>query len=109
MKCRNDIFMSKVGVNKLNNTQEVHFDVQSDLPNCRRIAANKYISTEASDVSYSRYNIPKNQFECMSNSCFNSGTLYNEGKKTVYKINDDATAFRNRYILCNAPTAGGIR
>ena len=92
-KCRNDIFMEKVGVDKLNKQMEVHFDVQRNLPDCKKINTSKYVSSEADAPRYNRYKTPNNQFECMRVGCVNSGTLYNEGKATVYKISEDATEF----------------
>lgn len=88
MICKNDAFMKKVGVEKLNDKVEVDFDVQRFLPDCRRIKADKYVSTAATSPSFNMYRIPSNQFECYSPNCVNSGTLYNEGKKTVYKLRD---------------------
>lgn len=85
MNCKNDAFMRKVGVEKLDKKVEVDFDVQRFLPDCRRIKADKYVSTEASAPTYNRYKIPANQFECMNSGCVNSGTLYVGGAKTVYK------------------------
>lgn len=92
-KCRNDIFMSKVGVNKLDKQTEVHFDVQRNLPDCKKINTQKYVSSEAEAPRYNRYKTPQNQFECMRVGCVNSGTLYNQGKNTVYRITEDATEF----------------
>ena len=85
MNCKNDAFMRKVGVEKLDKKVEIDFDVQRFLPECRRIKADKYVSTEASAPTYNRYKIPANQFECMNTGCVNSGTLYVGGAKTVYK------------------------
>lgn len=93
MKCKNDIFMSKVGVKQLDKQTEVHFDVQRNLPDCRKINTAKYVSTEATAPDPNRYKTPQNQFECMRVGCVNSGTLYNDGAATVYKIADDATEF----------------
>ena len=93
MKCRNDIFMSKVGVNKLDKGQEVHFDVQRDLPDCKKINTKNYLSTVAATPNFNKFKTPANQFECMRVGCVNSGTLFNEGAATVYKINHDATEF----------------
>lgn len=85
MNCKNDAFMRKVGVEKLDNKVEVDFDVQRFLPDCRKIRADKYVSTEATAPTYNRYRIPANQFECMNMNCVNSGTLFNGGAKTVYR------------------------
>lgn len=93
-KCKNEKFMSTVGVNKLTKNVEVDFDVQRNLPDCQKISAGKYISTTAESPRYDRFKIPKNQFECMQGSCVNSGTLYLEaGAETVYKFKLNATEF----------------
>jgi len=85
MKCKNDAFMKMVGGEKLDKKLEVDFDVQRNLPDCNRISAKKYISTEAENPTYDQYVIPQNMFECMNNGCVNSGVLYNGGAKTIYK------------------------
>lgn len=85
MICKNDAVMRMIGVEKLDKKVEVDFDVQRFLPDCRRIKADKYVSTAAKSPSFNQYAIPANQFECMNPNCVNSGTLYNEGAKTTYK------------------------
>ena len=92
MKCKNDIYMAKVGVEKINKQTEVHFDVQRDLPDCKKINTSKYL-TSGPNARFNRYKAPINQFECLRVGCVNSGTLYNEGAETVFKIHDDATQF----------------
>ena len=85
MKCKNDAFMRMVGVEKLDKKVEVDFDVQRNLPDCNRINAKKYVSTEAENPTYDQYVTPQNMFECLNPNCVNSGVLYNSGAKTVYK------------------------
>ena len=98
-KCKNEKFMSTVGVNKLNKNTEVDFDVQRNLPDCQKISANKYLEaggTKAvSDVSktYDRFRIPKNQFECMQGLCVNTGTLFTGSDAVAYKFKLDAPEF----------------
>lgn len=93
-KCKNEQFMSTVGVNKLTKNVEVDFDVQRNLPDCQKINAGRYISTTAESPRYDRFRIPKNQFECMQGSCVNSGTLFLEAtKEAVYKFKLDAAEF----------------
>lgn len=92
-KCKNEKFMSTVGVNKLNKNVEVDFDVQRNLPDCQKIIASRYVSTSAENARFDRFKIPKNQFECMQGSCVNSGTLYNNGAATVYKFKLNAAEF----------------
>ena len=85
MICKNDAFMRMVGVEKLDKKVEVDFDVQRYLPDCNKINARKYVSTEATSVTYNAYKIPANVFECMNFGCVNSGTAYIGTSKTVYK------------------------
>lgn len=93
-KCKNEKFMSTVGVNKLNKNTEVDFDVQRNLPDCQKIGAGKYVSTTASDARYDRFRIPKNQFECMQGACVNTGTLFvSAGSEVVYKFKLNAAEF----------------
>lgn len=93
MKCRNEKFMSTVGVNKVNKHTEVDFDVQRNLPDCQKISAGKYISTAATGARFDRFKIPKNQFECMRGDCVNSGTLYTNGAATDYRFKLKAEEF----------------
>lgn len=92
-KCKNEKFMSTVGVNKLNKNVEVDFDVQRNLPDCQKISAGKYLATAADNARFDRFKIPKNQFECMQGSCVNTGTLYNGGAATDYKFKLNAAEF----------------
>lgn len=93
-KCKNEKFMSTVGVNKLTKNVEVDFDVQRNLPDCQKIMAGKYISATDTSARYDRFKIPKNQFECMQGLCVNTGTLFlTAGADTVYKFKLDATEF----------------
>ena len=84
MKCRNDVFMSKVGVNKLDKAQEVHFDVQRDLPDCKKINTKNYLTTDAATPSFNKFKTPANQFECMR------------------VLRCDRVRSRRYHILCNA-------
>ena len=93
MKCKNDAFMRMVSVEKLNKELEVDFDVQRNLPDCNRISAKKYISTEAESPRFDKYTIPTNQFECLNHNCVNSGVLYNDGAKTVYRTTGAGSEF----------------
>lgn len=81
--------MRKIGINKIDKNMEVDFDVQRNLPDCHKVNASRYVSTDATAPLYSKYTVPANQFECMNMSCVNSGTLYvGNQKKTIYKIPD---------------------
>lgn len=93
-KCKNEKFMSTVGLSKINKNTEVDFDVQRNLPDCQKISAGKYVSTTATAPRFDRFRIPKNQFECMQGSCVNSGTLMmTAGSEAVYKFKLDAAEF----------------
>lgn len=93
-KCKNEKFMSTIGVNKLNKNTEVDFDVQRNLPDCQKINAGRYISTTADSARFDRFRIPKNQFECMQGDCVNSGTLYVPANAvTAYKFKLKAEEF----------------
>lgn len=93
-KCKNEKFMSTIGVNKLTKNVEVDFDVQRNLPDCQKISAGRYVSTTAVSPRYDRFKIPKNQFECMQGSCVNSGTLMlTANAETIYKFKLNATEF----------------
>lgn len=100
--------MRKIGVNKLDNLQEVDFTVLSDLPDCRRISANKTV--EANSYVYDRYKIPVNQFECMAQGCVNSGTLYVGTNPVVYHENYESIEFSNGVIAfyALAPTGASV-
>lgn len=115
-KCKNEKFMSTVGVSKLTRNVEVDFDVQRNLPDCQKISANKYISeggggTKAIGDSprYDRFKIPKNQFECMQGACVNTGTLYPNGQDMAYRFKLNATEFAagvfTFYVLGTTGTA----
>ena len=93
MKCRNEKFMSTVGLNKLNKNVEVDFDVQRNLPDCQKLGAGKYVATAAEGARFDRFRIPKNQFECMKGDCVNTGTLINGGSATAYKFKLNAEEF----------------
>ena len=93
-KCKNEKFMSTIGVNKLSKNTEVDFDVQRNLPDCQKINAGRYLSTTAESSRFDRFRIPKNQFECMQGDCVNSGTLYLPANSSaVYKFKLKAEEF----------------
>ena len=93
MKCRNEKFMSTVGVNKLTKETEIDFNVERNLPDCQMVSANRIVSTEASSARFDRFRIPINQFECMRDDCVNTGTYYNGGAETKYKFKLNASDF----------------
>lgn len=100
MKCRNDVLMEKIGINKLDKNVEVTLEALSNLPDCRQINAKSYVSITVEGETtpaptFNRFKMPKNQFECMRTGCQNSGTLYpGSGAGTVvYRVTGDATAY----------------
>lgn len=94
-RCKNEKFMSTIGVEKLNNKVEVDFDVQRNLPDCQKLSAGRYFSTLAQSSRFDRFKIPANQFECMRGDCVNTGTFINGGGQTVYKFKLEASDFAN--------------
>lgn len=93
-KCRNEKFMATIGMDKLTKQTEVDFDIQRNLPDCQMLNTGRNIVSTAAEASrFDRFRIPANQFECMRNDCVNSGTYYNGGAETVYKMGLDATEF----------------
>ena len=99
MKCRNDVLMEKIGINKLDKMHEVTLEALSNLPDCKQINTKAYVSiTDSSDqavtsATYNRFKTPKNQFECMRTGCTSSGTLYPGAATTVYRVTGDATDY----------------
>ena len=78
-KCRNDIFLEKIGVQKLTKNQEVTFKVLGTLPDCKKINTRYAVAVmngaEETTATYNRYDVPENMFECMGDKCVNTGTL----------------------------------
>lgn len=98
MKCRNDVLMEKIGVNKLDKHVEVTLEALSNLPDCKQINTKSYVSITNDDESdptptYNRFKTPKNQFECMRTGCTSSGTLYPGAATVVYRVTGDATDY----------------
>lgn len=89
-RCKNDILINKIGVEKLQKTTEVDFNVNRYLPDCRKIIANKVLGSAG---TYDPYSVPLNQFECVREGCVNSGTLKIGTTPAVYKAAFDAVDF----------------
>lgn len=81
-KCRNDLLLNKINVNKLNKNTEVDLTVLHALPDCRKIDTGKPVAVSAEAYSYNRFTIPANQFECMREGCVNTGTLTFTGEES---------------------------
>lgn len=98
MKCRNDMLMEKIGINKLDKMHEVTLEALSNLPDCKQINTKSYVSVTATGggeatPTYNRFKMPKNQFECMRTGCTSSGTLYPGAASVVYRVTGDATDY----------------
>lgn len=89
-KCKNDVLIQKVGVNKITKSMEVDFDVFRRMPDCNRINAKNYYSA-ATTPSYDRWHVPEDVFECDKTECVNSGTLSGFGANVVYAVQGDVT------------------
>lgn len=92
-KCANNELFKKIGQKLIDDMSEIEFVLQNELPNCRTINAGKYVSNTGT-VSYSRFAVPDNMFECNPMACVNSGTLTvaNSGVVT-YKAQFDLREF----------------
>lgn len=87
-KCRNEIFLGKIRVEKLTKETEVTFNVLDQLIDCRGINAKRYVNEVA--ATYSRYEVPADQFECEAPPCGNTGTLYPGTNEVIYHVHGDA-------------------
>lgn len=94
-KCKNEVLMNKIGLNKLTDRTEVEFALLNDLPDCNLINTKNHISEVA--YPYNPYRIPTNRFDCMKSGCVNTGTLSVEALEGLgqvsFKIPADATEF----------------
>ena len=89
MKCKNEMLLAKVGKKKATKETEVEFTILDPIDSCRRINTRDYISTDATagTVTYDRYTIPDDAFNCYGDKCANSGTLTVPAtKKVVYRV-----------------------
>lgn len=106
-KCKNDILISKVGINKLTKNVEVDFDVFRSMDTCNRINAKNYYQATTTPT-FDKWEIPENAFECESNECVNSGTLSGFGTNVTYKVVGDvaewAAGIIAFYATATAPT-----
>lgn len=95
MRCKNDLVMKTIGVDKIKNNQQVDFSVLDNLPDCRNINAGRPVRGEG---VYARLDIPSNQLECMNDACVNTGTFYNKGTETVYEVPFDPKEFASGVV-----------
>lgn len=73
MRCSNSEIFRKLNLDLIDERSEIEFTLLSDLPNCRMINTSNTL-TGSSAGTFDVYAVPKNAFECDSNSCQNSGT-----------------------------------
>ena len=93
-RCKNDIFLQKIGKKKLNNKVEVDFEVNYDLPDCNRINTRNHASLTGGTATFNSWKIPADAFdECFGDRCTNSGTLFLGSATAVYNIAGDATEY----------------
>lgn len=102
MRCSNEVMMNKITNNKLDKNVELFLTVLNNLPDCKKVRANKYVKIvdgEGQEVSttpqFNKFNVPDNMFECDREGCVNSGTLYpqNADGNVVYRLPYDAVEF----------------
>lgn len=74
-RCKNDVLMNKIGLNKITDRTEVEFTILNDLPDCKKINTRNVVSPNPNTYVYKYYTIPVNRFDCMRNGCVNTGTL----------------------------------
>lgn len=97
-RCKNDILLNKIGMGKLNASDEVTFTLLDELPDCRKIKTNNYVSVAGEGSYFDPGDVPENRFECMVDRCVNTGTLVivpgtGEDTTATFKAQFDATEF----------------
>lgn len=97
-KCNlNRVVAQKVGYNKVEKTQEVDFNLSTDIDACVKINTKNYIAYEGETAPvYSRLAVPQDMINvCAVKGCKNTGTLIistkNEGSETNYTHTASAT------------------
>lgn len=97
-KCNLNRFVAqKVGYNKVEKTQEVDFNLSTDIDACVKINTKNYIAYEGETAPvYSRLAVPQDMINvCAVKGCKNTGTLIvstkNEGSETNYTHTANAT------------------
>lgn len=109
-KCKNEVLMNKIGLNKMTDRTEVEFALLNDLPDCKLINTKNAVSTSGT-FAYNPYVIPVNRFDCMKTGCVNTGTrtlVPSEGEANiVFKIAADATEFAAGIITMYVAPASG--
>lgn len=97
-KCNlNRVVAQKVGYNKVEKTQEVDFNLSTDIDACVKINTKNYIAYEGETAPvYSRLAVPQDMINvCAVKGCKNTGTLIistkNEGSDSNYTHTASAT------------------
>lgn len=97
-KCNlNRVVAQKVGYNKVEKTQEVDFNLSTDIDACVKINTKNYIAYEGATAPvYSRLAVPQDMINvCAVKGCKNTGTLIistkNEGSDSNYTHTASAT------------------
>lgn len=97
-KCNlNRVVAQKVGYNKVEKTQEVDFNLSTDIDACVKINTKNYIAYEGATAPvYSRLAVPQDMINvCAVKGCKNTGTLIistkNEGLDSNYTHTASAT------------------
>lgn len=102
MRCNNDVLMNKITNNKLDKNVELFLTVLNNLPDCKKVRADKYVKIvdgEGAEVEtvpqFNKFKVPDNMFECDREGCINSGTLYpqNAEGNVIYRLPYDAVEF----------------
>ena len=102
MRCNNEVLMNKITNNKLTKNVELRLTVLADLPDCKKMRADKYIKivdSSGAEVTttalYNKFKTPDNVFECERTGCVNTGTLYvgNDDGNVIYRLPYDAIEF----------------
>lgn len=106
-RCKNEVLFDKIGLNKIDHEKsEFALTVLENLPDCRRINANKFLDIRNSEGQsstgarvYSRFLVPKASLECGGEWCANTGTLVpGVAGSVIYRIPGDATEWANGVI-----------
>lgn len=97
-KCNlNRVVAQKVGYNKVEKTQEVDFNLSTDIDACVKINTKNYLAYEGATAPvYSRLAVPQDMINvCAVKGCKNTGTLIistkNEGSDSNYTHTASAT------------------
>ncbi|MDH6364651.1 hypothetical protein M2139_001638 [Enterococcus sp. PF1-24] len=96
--CKTDVFLSKIGLDTLDESREVYFSVKHDVDACVKLSTRRYLSVVGQNASFNAQRRPDDAFNCNPDGCKNSGTLFvTSTAKTPagakFAIQADATNF----------------